>query len=71
MPVERRAEELKNGAIEGTEVAQRVSMAGRATTAVAAAGMPEAEAVQPRRAGGDRPVTPFREPSEREQCTRT
>jgi len=51
MPGERRAEELKNGAIEGTEMAQRVSKTARATTAVAARGVPEAEAVQPRRAG--------------------
>jgi hypothetical protein len=71
MRLERRAEELKNEAKEGTETAQRDPRGRERQFTAATLPMPEAEAVQPWRAEGDGLETSFCEPSERERCTRT
>ena len=71
MGLERRAEEPKNGAREGTEDRRnkRTRIAG-ATTTVANPGALGAHAVQPRQAHCGETMPVLCEPFDGEQCTR-
>ena len=71
MRLERRAEEPRNGAREGTggRRKKRARILG-ATTAVANLGVQEEEAVQPLPADYDGTMPVLREPFDGEQCTR-
>ena len=70
MRLERRAEELKNGARERTGTAQRDQIRQEPQLRRPPQRVRTAEPVKPGRAEGDGLTTPFREIFDRKQCTR-
>jgi hypothetical protein len=71
MRLERRAEEPRNGAREGTGGRRKKRLESwGVTTTVANLGVPREEAVQLRRARSDEAMPALCEPFDGEQCTR-